>query len=82
MTHFKAFFNKPSRATDIDDQFLSDFPVFSGEDVVSLNSEFSVVELREVVQGMCQSAAVGAFGLELSVIKILLDSDVFGPMLQ
>ena len=49
MTHFKAFFNKPSRATDIDDEFLSNFPVFSGEDVVSLNSEFTVVELREVV---------------------------------
>lgn len=38
-----------------------------------MDSEFSVSEIRDTVHGMNNAAAVGAFGLDLHVIKLLLD---------
>jgi hypothetical protein len=38
-----------------------------------LDAEFTVSEIKAVVHGMNNAAAVGAFGLDISIIKILLD---------
>jgi hypothetical protein len=38
-----------------------------------LDVEFTVSEIRAAVHGMNNAAAVGAFGLDISIIKLLLD---------
>jgi hypothetical protein len=46
-----------------------------------LNTEFTLDEIKRTVDGMAPNAAVGAFGIDIAAIKLLLDSTIFGPMI-
>lgn len=70
--HFKQFFNRASPATPITADFLRDFTTLSADDIANLNNEFDIDELRDTVRGMSSTAAVGAFGIDVDAIKLLL----------
>jgi hypothetical protein len=50
--------------------------------IEDLNANITVDELRLAAKGMASKAAVGVFGIDVKAIQLLLESPVFGPMLQ
>ncbi len=79
MQHFQNFFNRTIDATPIDDGFMGDILQLSPAEQASLNAKFDVAEVRATVAGMANSS-VGAFGLDVQAVKILLDSEIFAPL--
>jgi hypothetical protein len=46
-----------------------------------LDEEFSVSELRLVVNGMKNKSATGVFGIDIEAVKLLLRNDVLAGIL-
>lgn len=57
--------------------FLADFTCFTIPQIAYLDADFTEQELIDGIGGMKASTAVGAFGIDVGIIKVLVDNPMY-----